>query len=383
MVEVLLAMAGAGLAITALALRRNLGKGRDLLADTESMAKQLGLSVVTSANVEDAIVLTGQVGDDQVNLAYRAGVTNRQTAVTMEPSRSVPRGLLIRPAADADKLARSLAVRSGDPSLDADVVIIGEPAEVLALLVADVRTGLANEVPLWKIHVVDGHLRMTADALLTEPMMMELLLASMKLLARLLTTGEGTTPQRLAKNATEDPLPLVRFLNLEALLEHAPEAPDIPRTVWAAMEDGHPLPRLAAAVHQLRPGDGGTRIPFPPGVAGYRTSPALAVQEVADRATAELLAALDETTAGEAEAAAMVLGAHGDACAEGALLELLAHHEGPGVRLAAADALGNLGTEQSIQTLKETADPLRSGHVLKEACKDALRRVRSRLTRET
>ena len=65
------------------------------------------------------------------------------------------------------------------------------------------------------------------------------------------------------------------------------------------------------------------------------------------------------------------------------LLELLAHHEGPGVRLAAADALGNLGTEQSIQTLKETADPLRSGHVLTEACKDALRRVRSRLTRET
>lgn len=375
------------MALFALARRLWRGNKQDTMVEIHVAARELGLEVVSPMTSVDGMVMEGKVRGMHVRVEYRARWDGTYlTHVSVLPARAIPVLLAIRSALRKVLPVAAERVYTGDVSFDARVVVHGDERGVVAMLGAEQRTLVADAVEQWGVYVHDGRLHLIHDELLIKSVMINITLSRMKPVAMALTAAPASATQGLAANAANaanDPVPLVRYRNLEALLDQAPTGPLAREAVWVALEDGSPLLRLLAAVHLMRPPGGDTGvIPFPPSVAGYRDSPALAVQEVAERALGELLCTLPTASSEEAAAAARLLGLHADSSAEGALLELLNQQKSVAVMVAAAEALGRLGTERCIPTLKAQSGDVMGGGALWTVCTEALQRVRSRYTRE-
>ncbi len=381
---VLMGSGVAGLGLLALALSRGRRKQEDRMVDIHVVAEELGLQVVSAMTKLDGMVLEGTVRGMHVRVEYRARWDGAYlTHVSVMPARAIPvllsiRGALRRPLPEVAE-----RVYTGDVSFDTRVVVHGDARAVLAMLGAEQRTRVANAVEQWGVYVHEGRLHMSHAGVVTKSVTINVTLTRIKPVATALASAPDSFEQGLAANVARDPLPLVRCRNLEALLELTPSGHLTLEAVWAALEDGSPLLRLLAAVHLMRPLDGGeAAIPFPPSMAGYRDSPALAVQEVAELALGELLCTLPTAPPEEAAATARLVGLHADSSAEEALLTLLELQEAVSVRLAAVEALGRIGTEKCIPALRAQRNDIHDGEAMWTACREALRRVRARYTRE-
>ncbi|HEY3448910.1 MAG TPA: HEAT repeat domain-containing protein [Myxococcales bacterium] len=233
------------------------------------------------------------------------------------------------------------------------------------------------------------------------------------------------TPARaLAASVESDPLDAVRLRCLEALVREYPDRPDCARACEAAFGDRSPLIRMKAAA--IVGGDRGfaalAKLVDDPGlpaplramamdalprastpvsreelVARHLRSDEGPLRVAAARAVGRLklaglleplrrLATVEDPACQEATAKAM--GALGDPGAEPALLGLLSHSRRE-IRIAAAVALGLVGTRAAIAPLGDAAAgghgarPLstlvRDGDALEAAARKAMRRIQGRL----
>jgi len=149
-------------------------------------------------------------------------------------------------------------------------------------------------------------------------------------------------------------------------------------------DDSAPAPLRAAALRSLAEAS-----PYPkiaPCLARALTDRDEGLLEVAvtvagearDRSTLVRICGLAQTNAPRlAEAVAVALGRLGDSRAEPSLLNLLVH-ESTEAGLAAARALGEVGTIQAIEPLMSLAEGTRARGALKAAARDAIRKIQGR-----
>jgi hypothetical protein len=151
-------------------------------------------------------------------------------------------------------------IETGDVDFDRDFHLVGSPALVLALLNAETRRAL--------VHLRWGPVRLS-DVWLTAGKLWvdvpnaggsaESHLAAIEQVTRLalevapLLRRPADLPQRLADNATQDPLPLVRLRNLSELLRNYRDHAVMHSVLGRAARDSEPEIRLRAGI-ELREG---------------------------------------------------------------------------------------------------------------------------------
>ncbi len=302
-------------------------------------------------------------------------------------------------------------VLTGDPAFDDAVEVHGDPGVVLALLDEDLRREVAAFVAQGGA-LRAGQLRGRAplgDPREQVPAMMRKTLA----LAERLSSAEraGVCP-RLALNATRDPLPEVRVLNLVQLQEKCTASPEALATSRAALRDASPWVRLAAArflraeVETLEALARDRQVPdqaraeavalLAARLAAERAGPLLveilktstgdtqrkAVEELGrlrhGPALGPLVVLMERGAARTAAAAASALGALGEPRAEASLLEALGR-EAVEVRVAAARALGVIGTVRSVEPLAALLESRGLDASARQAIRGAVASIQSRL----
>jgi HEAT repeat protein len=301
----------------------------------------------------------------------------------------------------------------GDKSFDDRVELANVNAYVCAALTYSARTQLlalleaGGEVRQGKIVRETG-----GDATATRSELMETLRSFAKL-ARLLEVTDGTLHERLAANATSDPISGVRLQNLRCLVDPATHAPAalVTSTARSLLADERTSLRLLAARQLGR--EGGpvlraiaasepTRAPLRVEALGAlheQSAPELhgllspllasstpevvcaALSIVAARGLDELSADVMLCTESEhptvRAAAATTLAALSPELAEATLLALLADAS-TDVQRACVEALGRVGSVAAVEPLL----PLARAFVpspLRHAARDAVARIQSRL----
>lgn len=305
----------------------------------------------------------------------------------------IPADLMARPRAAApgcEAESDPRQVRSGDPALDVSICLVGDEAEVLALLDPETRTRL--------VAFGGGQGRVEAGALVLDlpaadsnPIEVTARVRQMVALARRLSLAGRTVLALLFHNAVHDPLQTVRQRNLEALVRGFPQAVETRQACALAVENAptEELLRYAAAhlgteavahlvkamwseaaaasVRQAAQSSLVERLPRPdlvPLLEGVleRWDPVLRAGAIralgrlrhgalVDR-LADRLARSDPATAA---AGIWALVALGEARAEPLLVRLLQHAE-VGVRTQAATALGSVGTVAAVGPLRACAE---------------------------
>jgi HEAT repeats len=219
------------------------------------------------------------------------------------------------------------------------------------------------------------------------------------------------TPERLATNARQDPLPGVRLKNLLCLVRELGEHPLVDETLRAACADLDPEVRLRAAAVLGRDGAEillemtedmgvsdawaaaavtalGLNLPFDRAAAtldralhGHRYETARACIEALrhhGKAAVEPLVKPLMVDAGMvAAAAARALGALEASSTEGLLVRAL-WRSAPGLRLAAAEALGRAGSVAAVPPLKQIAENNEEPE-FRQAARQAIARIQARL----
>ena len=217
---------------------------------------------------------------------------------------------------------------------------------------------------------------------------------------------------RLAENARRDPEPGVRLQNLVTLVHEYPERPETRAVLLAARDDEDRAVRLQAA---LSLGDDGVDILMDAasGECGddsdaARAIVALGIRVSRERVQAILGQALRARRVDSARACLKVLAAHGDAEGLEALVRVMRVERGAlaieaaralgatsptaeraligelesdlqGLRLAAAQALGRVGTVAAVIPLKEMEARHPDDKELHRATRQAIAEIQSRL----
>lgn len=294
---------------------------------------------------------------------------------------------------------------TGDPALDTRFAAGGDAPTLSALLDAETRQQVLRR---WSTGIVDGEVLgrynapISADAAVTQ-------VRELVAFARGLTVKPGVR-QRLLANVRQDPVPTVRLRNLDHLCDGWPTSPETEQALEAALDDADPRVRFRAG-RQL--GDAGNaRLaalvlePHPPEIRTevlrylvdsaaqgvvlpllkklLRADEALRVVAIAALGRLAVPAALDAllTHAADLDASSLppwteAITAFSDPRVEPALLGLLDHWS-EAVRVAAARALGEVGTVAAVAPLLDHAKTWLAGE-LKQAARDAVRRIQSRL----
>ena len=301
-------------------------------------------------------------------------------------------------------------VLTGDPVFDDMVEVHGEPSIVLALMGRELR----QKVALFA--ATRGDLRagtLTWRANLNPPQA-EIPAAIRKTLdlATALSSAEGGgICERLARNATTDPLPGVRLLNLLQLHDAFPAASEAREASRGSLDDASPWVRLAAArflQEEIEVLESLARDRLVPDQAASEAVALLAARLETEKAGpilvdvlkgrtgdtqrqaieelgrlryaaahGPLVVVMERADPRTAAAAATALGRLGDPRAEISRLRMLGR-EAVEVRLAAARALGRLGTVKSVAPLLAL---LQRGHDAdgRQAIRGAIAAIQSRL----
>jgi hypothetical protein len=142
-------------------------------------------------------------------------------------------------------LTRSLDgedIQTGHPAFDYQARIFGMPEEAVALLDHDTRARVLAEVVEGGARVDGGHIYLKRRRFSDVPRLVRGLVDLGKHLAL-----SGDVPERLARNAREDPLSSVRLRNLTMLQERYKDSPAAREASRSALASDQPNIRLAGA----------------------------------------------------------------------------------------------------------------------------------------
>jgi HEAT repeats len=352
---------------------RRLGDARRVLAESCGV---IGIAVTARG------VLTGRHGSLSLRLASYVYRRRRGTQVTIQ---GVAPDVTIAPVDVFGRVAQvlgSTGATTGDPALDARVVVYGSVATTRALLDAATRARLQALFARFAAGRIDrGVLSFESAEALGVPDSLDAVTLHRALdLAHALETPESAAA-RLAAIVREDPLAQVRALALQALCEPRADHPLAQEALQQASRDPDPSVRLQAA-RALGP-------------RGETVLQALASDaEAPDVVSAEAIDVLGTALALE-DARAVLLRAiaSGRGCtARSALRRCIAGGaaEVPVLSAAlaaesmvaeeAAHALGRLAGADAVAALHEAE--ARGGDV-RRAAREAIAAIRSRLTGAT
>jgi len=345
--------------------------------------------------------LTARSGSIEVRITAARG-KGSQVAVVIEGSEGFP-GVRLR--RQFLKLwTREIEI--GDEAFDSAFLVEGPERSVRALLNAAMRRQLLHaSATLPSFEIESGRLRveMSEEAL---PRTLPLLLDIGRQLA-----GPVDMERRLARNARRDPQSKVRLFNLLLLIRERPGAPDTMKALRIACSDGSPKVRVRAAIElgdegrdvllklAEKSGDDdscaravshlGSKLPFERVRdilsrslrKGFLQTTRACLETLGHRRAAAvgvLARVMAEETGELATAAAQALGTTGEAAAEPPLLEAL-QSEDSSLREAAATALGRMGSVAAVQPLKEAAERFWLDVSLRQATRQAIAEIQSRL----
>lgn len=299
-----------------------------------------------------------------------------------------------------------------DDDFDRRVHVQGDPAQVVSLLNADVRRLLVAFVENHEGSLEAGELCLEMKGIVSSRLQLESAVDAIRTLKTALDVHAWMIEERLAHNATHEVLAQVRRRNFSLLVERAPDVDLTRATATKLLDDADPVLRLAAA-RVLRDDmafDAMSRLvrstastehreaalafllehwPYercvPAVVAALRTGrPTLRIIAIEalvtnrDRSHLNLLARCSGMDDGAlAEVATRSLGLLGDASYEPVMLDRL-DHRSDAVKLAAIRSLGRLGSVAAVEPLLPLTTGLRTTGFIKEAARDAIRRIQAR-----
>lgn len=302
-----------------------------------------------------------------------------------------------------------------DDDFDQRVHIQGDPAQIVSLLNADVRRLLIAFVENHEGSLEAGELCLEIEGIVNNALQLESAVDAIRTLATALDVPPWEVEERLSHNATHEVLARVRGRNFSLLVERAPRSELTLSAARKLLDDQDPGLRVAAArvlrddasfeaMARLVRSSKRTELReealsllleqwsyeqcAPVVAAALRTGrPSLRIIALEakvtnrDRSHADLVArcaGMDDEAL--AETAARALGLLGDASHEPALTALLTHRS-DAVKLAATRSLGRLGTVAAVEPLLPLTTGLRTAGFLKEAARDAIRRIQARVGR--
>jgi HEAT repeat protein len=305
----------------------------------------------------------------------------------------------------------SADVLTGDLQFDDAVQVQGDPTILAALLDQTLRLRLRKLVA-WDGSLCDGQISWQAPLTFVAGQVSRAL-GELVELADLLTAAKGGICERLSRNAREDDSPGVRLWNLTLLQQHFADRPEVREASRTLLADPDPWVRLAAA--RFLPDESaavlrallddretpdhaaaeaaaliGARLPA--AEAGLLLTSALkrrsgearrlAIQELGRikhrPVVSPLCVLLDRADPRTAAAAAEALGAINDAKAEAHLLDAV-RHEAAELRIAAARALGTLGTVRAVEPLLELLEARKIDGESRQELRQAVSAIQSRL----
>jgi HEAT repeats len=307
---------------------------------------------------------------------------------------------------------RSADMLTGDTLFDDAVEMVGNPVTLAALLDDRLRFSLRRLVA-WDGSLRDGRLFWKTTQGFGAAVVPKLLADLVQLADQLIEAKAAEVPERLAANAGKDPIPGVRLWNLSLLQQHFPGLSVAREASRGSLADADPWVRLAAArflrdegKEVLRSLLADERAPdyasaeaasllgarLPSEEAGPLLVAALkgrsgetrrqSVQELGRLKFAPslgpLCVLLDRADPRTAAAAAEALEAIGDPKAEPRLLDAV-RHEAAELRIAAARALGVVGTVNAVEPLLHELDTKRLDGESRRALREAVSAIQSRL----
>jgi hypothetical protein len=261
----------------------------------------------------------------------------------------------------------------GDRPFEVTFRLLGPSRLVSSLLDAETRR-LMTSLKSW-MEITGGELRMR---MLTERA--SLLLPTFLEIARRLSQPLDVA-QRLAENAQKDPVAGVRLHNLVLLLGELPGDPKTVAVLRAACSDPSPQVRLRAA-RELGAEGGGVLAELAASAEDDAVSAeavSLLGRDLPLQHTREILAqALHRRRILTACACLEALGLGGDAADVQVLANVMAG-ETVELAVAAATALGHLGTAAAVLLLKEAAESRPRDYDFRKAIRQAIAEIKSRL----
>lgn len=283
-------------------------------------------------------------------------------------------------------------IEIGDPAFDDETWIQGPAPLALALLDAPTRERLApllrgevkappERLPLGVVLDAGGILVLIRHSAFKDPEepVYQALRIAVEQAQGLVAPAD--LPARLAENLLREPLAGVRRKIVAALAEEYPDHPEARRALLAALQDRHGGVRLRAATAL---GEAGHETllalaAFPDDAHASQAIAALGPRLPAERVKALLERALKDKRPQTAQACLLNLAERGDAQAEELLLHTFSDEGGdPAVRVAAAQALGRIGTAASVPALKAEASSLLP-NPLSRAARQAVAEIQARL----
>jgi hypothetical protein len=268
-------------------------------------------------------------------------------------------------------------IEIGDRPFDRTFFIEGPPLSVFTLLDAETRRLLLRANAESRVEISAGVLRAEGIANRRVPYVLSLLVAIGRRFVQSLDV-----PRRLAENACRDPRTRVRLQNLLLLIREFPRYPETLEALRTACSDRNSEIRLWAA-REL-------------GAEGRDVLLVLSQRTVVDRVSAEAVsilgrelpvkrtrALLDRSLRSRriqtARACLEALGQSEDAAAvEPSLIRALQREEAD-LRVAAATALGRVGTAAAVLPLKDAAERAPKDKDLRRAIRQAVAEIQSRL----
>jgi hypothetical protein len=297
-------------------------------------------------------------------------------------------------------------IEIGDQAFDGAFLVDGPLAPVHALLDETMRRLLVRaSTACFSLEMGDGKLQ--AEIHEKElPHILPLLLDISRRFAEPLDVKE-----RISKNARRDPKPDVRLANLLLLVRESPGDPETLKALRRACSDVSPKVRVRAAIELGEAGrdvllkvvekssddaanaqavahlsgkltfERAKRILDRSLRKGFSQTSRACLEVLGNRRGAAVgtLARVMTCWKGElATAAALALGATGEAAAEPPLLEALQSEDGD-LREAAATALGRVGSVAAVQPLKDAAERSWLSLGLRRAARQSIAEIQSRL----
>ncbi len=243
---------------------------------------------------------------------------------------------------------RVLEIETGDARFDRAFSLEGPAGLVLALLDEPMRQLLLSLNARGRLEIADGEIR-------TEVFyrMLSHVLPSLVEVGRRLDHPRDVL-WRLTENTRSDPEPGVRLQNLLLLIHEHSGNPVTVKALHAACLDPNDAPRAEAVS-------------------------ALGRELSIERTRAILDHALDGSHPKTARACLEMLGRSGDAAAAEPPLILALQQEHADLRVAAADALGHVGSAAAVLPLEEAAERFWLDLELRRAVHQAIAEIQSRL----
>lgn len=348
-------------------------------------APRRGANVPVLEGTIDGFPVTVVQGLQDKRAVLRVSVTDGDDAAA-----SIPFGLRLRREEGLGFLESVLSEDHtvGDDDFDAAVRVGGEPPRFMALLDARTREAVLTALTGGNPPQVQEGVVVKEEPLAgLEAPAFEAHVRELVRLAKLLMLRESWIPRRLAANAAADPVVEVRRRCLKLLADQFPDAPETGPALRAALDDEAAVIALQAAL-ALEGAADFERIkrlvlePEVQQVAGKIPLFSLVEERYPREQVLGFVHEVLLRPVGPLHAAALrFLGRKGSAADEPRVLELLdALDTAPEeVRLAAAGALGDIGTVAAVGPLRAVAGRFPLHFDLRRAAGEAIAKIQSRL----